>query len=255
MSTYGCTLSRMRRGGVWLAAVSAVAVAIAAWVSTAPFVPVLRGAVERPPTAQRVEPPRLDNGAGGRREDLQQATGLGTAATTFIYVVLTLFALALLAIIWRSAQQRRRLRDAVPVATEPAAAETFDDIDADVARDLSRTAQSGLSILEQGMPRDAIVRCWMMLEEAVAMTGFERNPALTSEEFTAAVLTRYAVRSAAIAELAGLYREARFSSHALGEPHRRRAVQALNAVRDDLDRERSTPQPTAPVASTPPGSR
>ncbi len=246
----------MRRGGAWLAAVSAGAVVLAAWVSTARFVPVLRGAVDQPISRQPAVPPRLPGGSGGKQEQhLQQGGSLGPVAMTFIYVMLIVFALALLAIIWRRAQPSRRRRAAVPVATQLAAEDTFDDIGAGLAGDLSRTVESGMAALDQGAPRDAIVRCWMMLEEAVIRAGLDRNPALTSEELTVAVLSRYEVRAAAIAELAGLYREARFSSHALGEPHRRRAVRALNAVRDDLDRERSAREPTFRATSTPPAPR
>lgn len=246
----------MRRGGAWLVAVSAGAVVLAAWVSAAHFVPVLRGAVDQPISTRPVVRPRLPGGPGGNQErHLQQGGSLGPVVMTFIYVVLLLFALALLAIIWRRAQPRRRRRAAAPVVTQLAAEDTFDDLDAGLAGDLSRSAERGLAALEQGTPRDAIIRCWMMLEEAVIRAGLDHDPALTSEEFVVAVLSRYEVRAAAIAELAGLYREARFSSHVLGEPPRRRAVHALNAVRDDLDRERSVREQTTPAASTPPVPR
>ena len=73
----------------------------------------------------------------------------------------------------------------------------------------------------------------------MAEAGLPRDPALTSEEFTSAVLARYAVTPAVIDELARLYREARFSEHTLDEGHRKRAVAALNALRNDLDAARS----------------
>ncbi|MFY9915781.1 MAG: hypothetical protein WAK18_14015, partial [Nocardioidaceae bacterium] len=197
----------MRRGGAWLAAMSAGAVVLAAWVSTARFVPVLRGAVDQPISTRPVVSPRLPGGPGGNQErHLQQPTSLGPVVTTFIYVVLSLFALALLAIIWRQGQSRRRRRAAAHVVTQLAAEDTFDDIGAGLAGDLSRSAERGLAALDHGNPSDAIIRCWMMLEEAVIRAGLGRNPALTSEEFTVAVLSRYQVRAAAIAELAGLYR-------------------------------------------------
>ncbi len=247
----------MRRGGVWLVSLSAAAVLLAAWVSTATYVPVLRGAVDRVQSRPHVDLRKPDgSGSGSQSHHTQTPQGLAPVVTIFIYVVLTLFALALSAILWRRYEQRRRHRTAAPVTPQPAADEAFADIDAETARQLSRSAQRGLAALDHGTPRDAIVRCWIMLEEAVTQAGLARDPALTTEEFTRAVLARYDVRATGIADLGNLYREARFSSHQLGEPHRRRAVHALNLLRDDLDRHHlpAVPAvPAEPVIASPPG--
>jgi cbb3-type cytochrome oxidase subunit 3 len=153
----------------------------------------------------------------------------------FIYALLISLALCLLAIVWWSAKTRRRRKrvdnafDVVPEVDNEVAHERLPE-------ELSRSAGVGLSSLAEGDPRNAIVRCWLALEDTVTSAGLARDPALTSEEFTAVVIGRYAVGPGSIAELAALYREARFSTHDLGESHRRRAVHALNDLRDDLDR-------------------
>ena len=90
--------------------------------------------------------------------------------------------------------------------------------------------------LQTGTPTDAIVACWVRLEEEVAAAGLKEDDSRTSSEVVADVLGEYDVDSAALAELAALYREARFSEHALTEAHRARARDALTTVHVDLRR-------------------
>lgn len=90
--------------------------------------------------------------------------------------------------------------------------------------------------LETGTPTDAIVACWVRLEEEVAAAGMKQDRSRTSTEVVARVLGQYAVDADALAELAALYREARFSDHALTEADRARARDALTTVHVDLRR-------------------
>ena len=90
--------------------------------------------------------------------------------------------------------------------------------------------------LETGTPTNAIVACWVRLEEEVAAAGLKEDRSRTSTEVVARVLGHYAVDADALAELAALYREARFSEHALTEAHRARARDALTTVHVDLRR-------------------
>jgi hypothetical protein len=87
-----------------------------------------------------------------------------------------------------------------------------------------------LAALAQGSPRNAIVECWLRLEEDVAAAGLPRHVSETSAEFTTRVLGWYAIDPAPIADLAALYREARFSRHELGQGERDRALVALRRV-------------------------
>ncbi len=249
----------MRRGGVWLTSLSAVAILLSAWVSTTSFVPVLRGAVDEPSGRPHVVPRQLQGPNGGNPEQHTQtssgSSGLSSLAAIFVYVMLSLFALSLLTVLWRRARERRLHRGLGTLVPEPAADDVFGIVDSDLAQGLRRSAISGLEALDHGTPGDAIIRCWMMLEEAVTRAGFDRDPAFTPHEFTSAVLVRFAVGATSIAELASLYREARFSSHVLGEPERRRAVHALNALRDDLDRATADAATAIPIAAAPPSTR
>lgn len=90
--------------------------------------------------------------------------------------------------------------------------------------------------LETGTPTDAIVASWVRLEEEVAAAGMKQDRSRTSTEVVARVLGQYAVDADALAELAALYREARFSDHALTEADRARARDALTTVHVDLRR-------------------
>ena len=125
----------------------------------------------------------------------------------------------------------------------------------DVADSVVDDAESQLAALAEGEPRNAIVACWLRLEETVSTAGLPRRPSETSAEFTARVLVRRAVDADAIQELARLYRVARFSTHALGEPERHRAVTALRRLHADLARSGDRTRATAAGTSAAPPDR
>ena len=110
------------------------------------------------------------------------------------------------------------------------------DFDAlpDIATAVVEEADAQRAALLRGAPRNAIVQCWLRLERDVAAAGLPRRPADTSVEFTERVLARYTVDSAAIRELAALYREARFSQHPLTESSRHAALDALDRLHQAL---------------------
>jgi hypothetical protein len=112
-----------------------------------------------------------------------------------------------------------------------------DDVEsapADVRRALAASVDEVLDQLEQGETRNAIIGCWLRLEEAAASAGVSRRPTETAGDLTERVLAMHRVDARKLTRLADLYREARFSSHALGEPARVEARSALQSVRDDL---------------------
>jgi hypothetical protein len=104
----------------------------------------------------------------------------------------------------------------------------------DVTTVMAEDAEAQFTALASGSPRNAIVACWIRLEEAVASAGVHPRPADTPAELTARVLAAHAVARDAIDELAALYREARFSTHELGERQRTEAVEALRRLHADL---------------------
>uniref|UniRef100_UPI0033655E49 DUF4129 domain-containing protein n=1 Tax=Intrasporangium sp. TaxID=1925024 RepID=UPI0033655E49 len=123
------------------------------------------------------------------------------------------------------------------VAPRLASEEEADFDSPQVPEEVLAGADHGLEALERGAPRNAIVAAWVALEDAAGAAGLPRHPAETSTEYVVRVLRVWDVDPRSLAELAGLYREARFSTHPLAEDHRRRAVTALATIRNDLGRQ------------------
>lgn len=138
----------------------------------------------------------------------------------------------------RQAWQARRRPDPKPV-----------DVDFDVlgpsgalAEQLVAGAVTQREILLGGSPRNAVVEAWSRFETQAGDVGAHRRPWETSSEFTLRVLHLVGADPVAVATLAALYREARFSDHELGEPDRAEAVAALDAIHASLrSPERWTP--------------
>ena len=105
-----------------------------------------------------------------------------------------------------------------------------------VPTELLEAARQRLRDLESGEPRNAIVAAWLDLEGSAAATGLPRLPSETSTEYTERVIQAWAVDRDRLADLAALYREARFSVHPLGEEHRARAIADLRVLIADLER-------------------
>ncbi len=122
---------------------------------------------------------------------------------------------------------RRRSRgDALPAVE-------LDPVDA-VAAAISEDAVDQAALLRSGTPRNGVVACWHRFEVQAAQAGVAREPWETSSEFTLRLLDLVEADAAAVARLAGIYREARFSEHELGEDARTDAQDALQRIHHDL---------------------
>lgn len=108
------------------------------------------------------------------------------------------------------------------------------DSGADDVEDFATALEEGLADLASGRPRNSIVAAWLRLESAAESERFRRHPADTPSEFVARVLASYDLDADAIGELAGLYREARFSEHPISERQRDRALACLTTLLDGL---------------------
>ncbi len=104
----------------------------------------------------------------------------------------------------------------------------------DLAEAVTADAEAQRAALRTGTARNAIVECWLRLEAIVEDAGIDHDPALTATEFTAQVLARLDVDPAPTQRLTALYREARFSTHDMGETHRRAAIDAVDAIHASL---------------------
>lgn len=94
--------------------------------------------------------------------------------------------------------------------------------------------EAGLTALESGAPRNAVVAAWVVLEDAAARAGVPREVTDTATDLALRMLATHPVDPGALERLAALYREARFSAHAMTEQHRSEARGCLERLRSQL---------------------
>jgi hypothetical protein len=193
-----------------------------------------------PPAVTEDERPTDDSTRGGgregdearpdreRSEDHGPALLLpGRAAAVALVVALGLLVAAVLLRLRISLRHRRPRegRAALGTLLDPVEPELLDDGDA-----LADALAEGIADLDAGTARNGIVAAWLRLESATESERFHRDPADTPAEFVARVLASYDLDGDAIARLAALYREARFSEHSLGEAQRSEAATCLASL-------------------------
>ena len=150
---------------------------------------------------------------------MRVAAGLGILMGLVVVAALVLQ-------LWDGRRRREEEVSAVDFAALAPSTRIEDEVRAD-------TAQQD-ALLREGTPRNAIVAAWHRFEVQGERAGVPRKPSETSSEFTVRLLDLVGADSSAVVRLGELYREARFSSHELGEGHRTAAVEALSAIRSSL---------------------
>ncbi|MET7279241.1 DUF4129 domain-containing protein [Kribbella sp. NPDC005582] len=116
----------------------------------------------------------------------------------------------------------------------PTTVEPDPDWERVAAQKLAEAVDTGLAGIDSGRATDAVIACWVALEEAAASAGVAREPAETPAEFTVRVLGVGGISEPHLIRLGELYREARFSTHGSSEESRAEARAALLRLRDDL---------------------
>ncbi len=181
-----------------------------------------------------IPPPAGDDGDGWVMRVL--AIIVGVMLLRWFWIVVRFYAAML------ARRRDRRIEPAGDFVVLPGAV-------VDEAPDIMLDLTGQIGALEQGSARNAIVACWLRLEDDIVAAGLTRTPSETSAELTERVLAQAAVDGAAVVELADLYREARFSRHELGDAERERARIALQRVHASL-RVRH-PAPSVDAATVP----
>ncbi|TCC27535.1 DUF4129 domain-containing protein [Kribbella speibonae] len=102
------------------------------------------------------------------------------------------------------------------------------------AERLAEAVDTGLARIDTGTATDAVVACWVALEEAAASAGVPRDSSETPAEFTVRVLGIGGISEPQLIQLGALYREARYSTHGSSEQARTEARAALLRLRDEL---------------------
>jgi hypothetical protein len=170
-----------------------------------------------------------------------QHSGLFHANPFFIAVGWVIRIAALVCILWLLylgarrflrylAERKRRTKPATPAYVD------FDVLDdpEPLLEEIREDADEQYELLLGGHPRNAIVACWDRFEEQAERAHASRRAWETSSEFTLRLLEAVSADAHAVSRLEGLYREARFSEHEMGESHRQEAIEALRAIHVSL---------------------
>jgi hypothetical protein len=168
-------------------------------------------------------------------EDQHGSTGVGSWVRALAFLIEVATLLLVLFLLWRGVRWARQTYDA-----RDRGAPSPDQVDFEVIRapeaadEVRRDAEVQRGLLDAGPPRDAIVACWERFEVQALAAGLGRRLWETSAEFTLRFLDLVATDEHAVARLAELYREARFSDHVMGEDARDEARRALGQIHAGL---------------------
>ncbi|GAB3029408.1 hypothetical protein GCM10011376_14490 [Nocardioides flavus (ex Wang et al. 2016)] len=149
--------------------------------------------------------------------------GLSTLLVGAVALVLWLLLQVVRAVRSRSRREERQ-EVGFTVLDEPAR----------VVEQVVRDAAEQDALLRDGDARNAIVATWHRFEVHGERAGVPRRASETSSEYALRILDLAEADSGPVSRLAELYREARFSDHAITEQHRSEALAALAAVRRSL---------------------
>ncbi|MEP6649359.1 MAG: DUF4129 domain-containing protein [Lapillicoccus sp.] len=162
--------------------------------------------------------------------DLSQLPTLPPAVVALIQLVVTGLCLWVLYLIFRYAW-----RNTPRMSSRTVPRRSLQALPA-VPDELIESAAARTALLKAGEPRNAIVACWVDLEDSASAAGLPRHPAETAAEYTIRVLHTWDIAPEALGGLAELYREARYSRHSITERHREQAIARLTTIHEDLQR-------------------
>lgn len=151
-----------------------------------------------------------------------------------VVVVIAGLALAAVVVVVALRLRRQRQRHPEPGPVPPPATGLPDRgaADSGVAGSVATAADEGLALLSAATDvGDAVIACWVRLEQGAAAAGRRRHPAQTPTEFTTDLLLAGIGEEPAVRELLALYHRARFGSHPLPAEAADRAIACLEAIR------------------------
>lgn len=103
-------------------------------------------------------------------------------------------------------------------------------------REAARAVEAALQQIQLGGDvREAILLCYARFCTLLGAKGIEEQDALTARELEDLAVRQLAVSAESSDALTGLFEEARYSEHPLGDEDRDRAVRSLEQIRTDLE--------------------
>jgi Domain of unknown function (DUF4129) len=137
-------------------------------------------------------------------------------------IAIAIIALTAGGVVAYRSRRRRTLRTATPLA--PTVAEDFVATISDAIGDLEAEPDA----------RRAVIAAYARMEGVLARHGMRRRSSETPVEYLRRVLGDLTSRSDAVTRLTSLFEEAKFSRHEIDDAMKRDAIDALRAIRDDL---------------------
>lgn len=103
-------------------------------------------------------------------------------------------------------------------------------------RELARAVRTAIRDLAAGEDfRATVLRCYKTMVLLFEQHGTRALPSQTAREFEADALRGMGVSQESIDDLTSLFEEARYSTHAIGEPQRDGAIECLGTIRGQLE--------------------
>jgi hypothetical protein len=171
----------------------------------------------------------VDQSSTGGPSDLMAAVGVALVGVSVVGLfVVAAWSLTKVRLRWRSRRGAVELAKCTTPTVDP-------DVATLVAEAMAAEAEEQRDLLAHDTePRNAIVECWYRFEGQANRSGLERLAWQTTAEYVAGVLDLVRADRDAVAGLADLYREARFSDHPITEVHRLAALVDLDAIQRSL---------------------
>lgn len=223
-----------------LAALAVALVAAVTWVAGPVEVADPRFSLDlgfEPPDlveTEEEEPDCEENGLGCEVEPgpVSDAATVGVLVFTLVVLAgLTWLAVRVIRKIARKVQDVR-----LPIPME----ETVDAQIREALRDASQQAAQSIEAVPSGDATDAVVACWVLLEQTAERVGSPRASAATPTEFTVALLRGHDADPRAVGTLLDLYHQARFGTSPLPESASGSAAEALRRIAASLSTEPSS---------------
>lgn len=168
---------------------------------------------------------RAQTGSGNSQNRVRHLRATPARQAHFEWpLVLGIGGLVLLGGVWMYVRSRRRL---APLLENHS-------LEADMVSAIETTLED---LRSEKDARRAVIAAYALMERTLARHGFARHRAEAPLEYLATILRGLRVRESAVVSLTHLFEYAKFSGHEIDDAMKDEAIDALVAIRDDLQRE------------------